>query len=200
MSSPFPLLRLPRLVLFDVFKLLSIGEKIKLSLCSKKISTQINNCRLYSQKVMVSLDMLYQGIRVYSENNNDRFGIFNRYNSATINNPDMQQYQIEGRTVLVISFPRRIETFWKNHQEGFLSVIQHLLKMFQCKISTSYKNEFIIEYLYVKTQNYTNDGAMILGMNLMELRGQVIQTDNGSKKATFRTDSRSIEMSVTSFV
>ncbi|KAF1771191.1 hypothetical protein GCK72_003017 [Caenorhabditis remanei] len=29
-----------------------------------------------------------------------------------------------------------IETFWANHQEGYLSIIRHLLKMFQCKIST----------------------------------------------------------------
>ncbi|KAF1771155.1 hypothetical protein GCK72_002981 [Caenorhabditis remanei] len=31
-----------------------------------------------------------------------------------------------------------VKTFWTNHQEGFLFVIQHLLKIFQCKISTNY--------------------------------------------------------------
>ncbi|EFO85046.1 hypothetical protein CRE_22058 [Caenorhabditis remanei] len=137
MSSPFPLLRLPRLVLFDVFKSLSIGEKIKLSLCSKKISIQINNARLYSQKVIVDLDILSRKIEVCSENSKERFYIFNSPDIGTYIDPDMQQCQIEGRTVSVISSPKRIKTFWKTNREGYLSVIRHLLKMFQCKISTN---------------------------------------------------------------
>ncbi|KAF1771346.1 hypothetical protein GCK72_003172 [Caenorhabditis remanei] len=134
-ASP-PLLRLPRLVLFEVFKSLSIGEKIKLSICSKKISTQINNARLYSQKVIVDLDCLYHNIRVYSENSKERFYIFNSSDTGTNIAPDWQPYRIEGRTVPVIFCFNSIQIFWKNHQEGFLSVVRYLLKIFQCKIST----------------------------------------------------------------
>ncbi|KAF1771301.1 hypothetical protein GCK72_003127 [Caenorhabditis remanei] len=70
-----PLLRLPRLVLGEVFKSLNIGEKIQLSFCSKKVSTQINNARFYSQKVIVVLDCLNEKINVHSENNKETFEI-----------------------------------------------------------------------------------------------------------------------------
>ncbi|EFP01938.1 hypothetical protein CRE_13776 [Caenorhabditis remanei] len=133
---PLPLLRLPQLVLFEVFKSLSIGEKIKLSFCSKKIFTQINNARLYSQKVIVDLDCLYHNIRVYSENSKERLHIFNCSDTGTNIAPDWQPYRIEGRTVPVIFCFNSIQIFWKNHQEGFLSVVRYLLKIFQCKIST----------------------------------------------------------------
>ncbi|EFO85051.1 hypothetical protein CRE_22011 [Caenorhabditis remanei] len=103
MSSPLPLLRLPGVVLCEVFKSLSIGEKVKLSLCSKKVSIQINIARLYSQKVIVDLDWSGHNIRVSSENYRDSF---------------------------IISIYHDI---WKHH--NFLSAIEHLLKMFQCKIS-----------------------------------------------------------------
>ncbi|EFP04506.1 hypothetical protein CRE_23194 [Caenorhabditis remanei] len=135
MSSPFPLLRLPRVFLFDVFLSLSIGEKIKLSLCSKKISTQINNARLYSQKVIVDLGRLCQKIEVSSENSKDAFKIFIPFNTGKITDIDIQQCRIEGVTVPVTTKPAKIITFWKNHPKGLLSVIRHLLKMFQCKIS-----------------------------------------------------------------
>ncbi|EFO98947.1 hypothetical protein CRE_05249 [Caenorhabditis remanei] len=102
MSSPFPLLRLPRVVLFEVFKSLNIREKIRLSHCSRKISIQINSARLYSQKVIVVLDCLKRKIRVRSENDKDAYAIF-------------------------ISIKNR---------KGFSSFIQHILKMFPCKIST----------------------------------------------------------------
>ncbi|EFO97083.1 hypothetical protein CRE_31525 [Caenorhabditis remanei] len=275
---PLPLLRLPRLVLFDVFRSLNIEEKIKLSLCSTKISTQIYNDRFYSEKVIVNLDMINQGIRVHSENNKDAFKFF-----IDLDIWEMF-YSNSGR----------------NRQERFLSVIQHLLKMFQCKISsdlffsTSDLFELIIfelfdlqvefkalnivldgskdqnllwnqisrnfglvedlevlsnttntgfrpvftswpqnisistsawftlesllactcqriilggshlenrdldevlknwkaggfpnlEYLYVKSKSITNSGTTILGMNSKELDGKVMQTDDGSKKAT----------------
>ncbi|EFP04496.1 hypothetical protein CRE_24290 [Caenorhabditis remanei] len=133
--SPFPLFRLPRVVLCDVFKSLSIEEKIKLSLCSKKVSIQINNARLYSQKVIVVLNCLSYKIRVHSENIKDTFDIFNCYNGGTFNNPYIHQYQIEGHTVPVISFSEGITIFWKNYREGYLSVIRYLLKIFQCKFS-----------------------------------------------------------------
>ncbi|EFO85076.1 hypothetical protein CRE_22012 [Caenorhabditis remanei] len=127
MASPFPLLRLPRLALFDVFKSLSIGEKIKLSICSKKISNQINNARLYSQKVIVDLDMLNHGIRVCSENNEDKFDIFtkpgsakSRHNSST-KHLSISCCRLRGTAILT--------------KIRFVSVIQHLLKMFQCKFS-----------------------------------------------------------------
>ncbi|EFP01929.1 hypothetical protein CRE_13782 [Caenorhabditis remanei] len=106
MSSSFSLLRLPRLVLCEIFKSLNIEEKINLFLCSWKISTQINNARLYSQKVIVDLDCLCHNIRVCSENYRDSFEIsiypdfWKRHNSNT------QQFSIECR--------------------GFLSVIEHL--------------------------------------------------------------------------
>ncbi|EFO85007.1 hypothetical protein CRE_22004 [Caenorhabditis remanei] len=306
---PFPLLRLPRLVLGEVFKSLSIGEKIQLSFCSKKVSTQINNWRLYSQKVRVYLDMYSHKIEV-SQNGEDKFKIFNRCDST---DPDMQQLQIEGCTVPVICFTNEIEIFWKNHQEGFLSVIRHLLKMFKCKFSTtiSYYNsdlsqptismlfdlqqEFKIlnihpygsedynflwnkisrsfelvddfrilscfddfrpvfnswpqkitihssywftldylfacpctnitifnsllnnkdldeilrkwkaggfpnlEYLEIHSDLITNNETTILGMNIRELDRKVIQTDDGSKKATIDTGIGRIDIAVTPF-
>ncbi|KAF1771314.1 hypothetical protein GCK72_003140 [Caenorhabditis remanei] len=135
MSSPFPLLRLPGVILCEVFKSLNIGEKIKLSLCSKKTSAQINSARLYSQKVIVDLSRLYQKLEVSSENDKDAFEVINCSYSGAISDPKMQQCPIAGLTVPVIFFDEGITTFWKNHQEGFLSVIEHLLKMFQCKFS-----------------------------------------------------------------
>ncbi|EFP04509.1 hypothetical protein CRE_23191 [Caenorhabditis remanei] len=51
-----------------------------------------------------------------------------------------------------------------------------------------------LEYLYVESQNITNNGELILGMNLMELARTVIQTDDGSKNGTIRLDTGSIEM------
>ncbi|EFO85053.1 hypothetical protein CRE_22039 [Caenorhabditis remanei] len=134
MSFLFPLLRLPGVVLFKVFKSLSIGEKIKLSFCSKKVSIQINIARFYSQKVVIDLDCLSYKIRVHSENTKDAFEIFNCSNSGTINN-HMPQYRIEGRTVPVYSSIKGMITLWKNHRKGFLYVIRYLLKMFRCKFS-----------------------------------------------------------------
>ncbi|EFP11686.1 hypothetical protein CRE_27731 [Caenorhabditis remanei] len=101
MSSPFPLLRLPRLVLLDVFKSLSIGEKINLSLCSKKIFTLINNGRLYSKKVIVDLDMTFLNIEVHSENKKDRIQIFNCSGMVINNDWDIQQHRFEGHNVPV---------------------------------------------------------------------------------------------------
>ncbi|EFO85000.1 hypothetical protein CRE_22009 [Caenorhabditis remanei] len=137
MSSSFLLLRLPRLVLCEVFRSLSIGEKIQLSLCSKKISTQIINCRLYSQRVLVDLDCFSYKIRVHSENNRDTFEISIYSDSCKSHNSNTHQFSIACCTVKVISIPKGIKTLWKNNREGFLSVIQHLLKMFKCKFSTN---------------------------------------------------------------
>ncbi|EFO85054.1 hypothetical protein CRE_22028 [Caenorhabditis remanei] len=311
MSSTFPLLRLPGVVLCDVFKSLSIGEKIKLSFCSKKVSVQINNARLYSQKVIVDLDILSRKIRVLSENNIWAFDIFNYFNGGTSNDLYIHQHQIEGHTVPVFFFSEWITILWKNLREGYLSVIWYLLKIFQCKFSignnydsdlykttiselldrqvefktltirlngskdenllwnqiscnlglvedlriesvdnpdvtpvfTSWPQKINIsssawftleslltcpctsillegshfenkdlevifrkwktggfpnlEYLYVNSSSIANNGTTILGMNLMELDGNVIQTEDGSKKATIRIRGRSIEMSVT---
>ncbi|KAF1771300.1 hypothetical protein GCK72_003126 [Caenorhabditis remanei] len=292
MSSPFPLLRLPGLVLCEIFKSLSIGEKIKLSFCSKKTSTQINNAQFYSQKVIVDLDMLSHKIRVCSKNNQDIFEIFTYQDSGK--NLNTHQLPIECCTT-------GIKTFWKNDQEGFLSVIQHLLKIFRCKISISnnYNSDLyqptismlfdlqvefktlticfdgskdqnllwnqissnfgLVEYLtsfsnpgfnpvftswprnisfissewvtlesllactcttikldwsdfgnkdldeilkkwktggfanlkrlVISSQNIKNNGELILGMNLMELNGKVIQADDVLKKSTIRIDS-----------
>ncbi|EFO85063.1 hypothetical protein CRE_22008 [Caenorhabditis remanei] len=309
MSSPFPLLRLPRLVLFEVFKSLSIEEKIKLSFCSEKISTQINSARLYSQKVRVDLDISRKKIRVCSEHNTNIFGCV--YIGIS-NDPDSQQYQIGGLPVPVIPYTKGINACWKNHPKGFISAIRHLLKMFKCKISTdiSYYNSDVyqpmiselfdlqlefktltirpkgskdqnllfnqisskfglvedltisasfdrgfrpvftswpqkicimrsdwftleslltctcttitlkysllenkdwevilmkwktggfpsLKRLTIDSLRFTNNGEEILGMNLMELNGEVIKTDDGSKKATIRIIGRNIEMSVT---
>ncbi|EFO85034.1 hypothetical protein CRE_21995 [Caenorhabditis remanei] len=311
---PLPLLRLPRLILCEVFKSLSISEKIKLSFCSKKTSAEINNARLYSQKVIVDLDILHQEIRVLAENSNETFEIFNCYDNGESNKPYIKQYRIAGCTVPVICFTDEIEIFWKNHREGFLSVTQQLFEMFQCKISTyiecylsvslqpalfdlfdlqlefktliiflngkkgqnvlfnqissnfglvkylsiscvpdpgfqpvftSWPQKIIIwnsawftlqyllactcttitleeshlgnkdlneilknwkagefpnlERLKIISHNITNNGTTILGMNLMELVGMVIQTNDGSKKATLRVRGLGIEMSVTPF-
>ncbi|EFO85024.1 hypothetical protein CRE_21986 [Caenorhabditis remanei] len=128
MSSPFPLLRLPGVVLCEVFKSLSIGEKIKLSLCSKRISSQINNARLYSQKVIVDLDILRKKIRVHSKNDEDSFEIFAITDSGNTLNSKSDQFLVTCDVVRDTSIS--IGT-------TFLSVIRHLLKMFQCKFSTS---------------------------------------------------------------
>ncbi|EFO85029.1 hypothetical protein CRE_22029 [Caenorhabditis remanei] len=312
MFSPFPLLRLPRLVLCEVFKSLNIGEKIKLSLCSKKVSSQINNARLYSQKVIIDVDCLNHKIRVHSENNKVIFEISTYSDPCKSQNSNVQQFSIAGCSVRVIHIPTRIKTFWKNYREGFLSVIRHLLKMFQCKISISiscYDNDLYqptmsmlfdlqqefkrlgiklegsedrqllwnqisnnlglvenlsissvsdpgfsavftswpqkigirssawitlehllectstriilkrsqlenkdldvilknwkagglpnLEYLEIHSHNITNNGATILGMAPLELRGKVIQSDDGSKRAFIRMSNQSIEMSVT---
>ncbi|EFO85077.1 hypothetical protein CRE_22014 [Caenorhabditis remanei] len=313
MSSPFPLLRLPRLVLFDVFKSLSIGEKIKLSFCSKKVSTQINNARLYSQKVNVQLNCLRQKISVYTENYKNSFEISIYSDSWRSHNSNTDQFSIACCTARVISISKGVQICWKNHQEGFLYVTQHLLKMFQCTISTKshcYGSDFFhptismlfdrqvefkrlticlngskdqslfwnqissnfglveyfriesvadpafipvfnswpqkiyiirsdwftlesllactcttitlwdsllgtkdldvilrkwkaggfanLEWMKIQSRNIENNETTILGMNLMELRGMVIQTDDGSKKATINTDYGRIEMSVIS--
>ncbi|EFO97104.1 hypothetical protein CRE_31519 [Caenorhabditis remanei] len=138
MSSPFPLLRLPRLVLGEVFKSLNLGEKIKLSLCSKKVSTQINNNRLYSQKVIVDLDCSRQKIiRVLSENDKDTFQISIHPDSDICPYSTIQQCSMLCSTVRVMSIQTGIKTFWENNQkEGYLSFLRHLLKIFQCKFST----------------------------------------------------------------
>ncbi|EFO85056.1 hypothetical protein CRE_21983 [Caenorhabditis remanei] len=140
--SPFPLLRLPRLVLREVFKLLSISGKIKLSFCSKKVFALINNDRLYSPEVIVGLDILYQNIEVYSGNDEDSFKVLTCCEREMSSASDIQQYRIEGRTVRVTSSSTRIKTFWKNYSEGFLSVIRFILKIFRCKISTGFNCHF----------------------------------------------------------
>ncbi|EFO85071.1 hypothetical protein CRE_21999 [Caenorhabditis remanei] len=133
---PFLLLHLPQLVLFKVFKSLSINEKIKLSICSKRISTQINNARLYSQKVVVVLDILRKKISVFSKNGQDKCEIFTYPDSGKSQDSNAQQFSIACCSVSAVSIPIGIKIFCKNHEEGFLSVIRHLLEMFRCKIST----------------------------------------------------------------
>ncbi|KAF1762865.1 hypothetical protein GCK72_011128 [Caenorhabditis remanei] len=100
----------------------------------QKISTQINNACLYSQKVIVDLDWSGQKIRVHSENHEDSFEILIRFNYEIVNEPKSIKI-VKGRAVSVISYNKGIKEFWKNHQEGFLSVVRYLLKMFRCKIS-----------------------------------------------------------------
>ncbi|KAF1771183.1 hypothetical protein GCK72_003009 [Caenorhabditis remanei] len=48
-----------------------------------------------------------------------------------------------------------------------------------------------------ESRNITSFEATILGMNLREVNGMVIQTDDGSKKATIELGQQYIEMSVT---
>ncbi|EFP04501.1 hypothetical protein CRE_24288 [Caenorhabditis remanei] len=281
-----------------------------ISICSKKVSTQINNARLYSQQVIVDLNILSQKIRVHSENNEDTFEIFT-YSWSSLNS-NAHQFVIAGCTIRGTSISKGIQIFWKNHSEGFVSVIQHLLKMFQCKISTiinrlncdlyqpvvselfhlqlefkkltisidgskrrnllwnqiannlglvedliivtilpsvfvpvftswpqninitssfwftlkatctcttitlwgSYLSSMDLdeilkkwktggfpnlERLEIHSDNIEDDGTMILGMNLEELNAKVIQTDDGSKKATINTRYNRIKMYVTPF-
>ncbi|EFP01940.1 hypothetical protein CRE_13774 [Caenorhabditis remanei] len=309
---PLPLLRLPQLVLCEIFKSFNIGEKIKLSFCSKKLSTQINNAQFYSQKVIVDLDILNQNIRVHSENNKDSFEIYTYPGSWNSHNSNTHQYPIAGCSAPVITTPTGIKIFWKNYPEGFLSVIQYLLKIFYCKISTtidhhnsdiyqpviselfhlqlefkkitisldgseqrnllwnkiasnlrlveelriiSVENPHVrpvvtywpekisvtsfywfqsllastctritldwlhldntdldeilrkwkaggfpnLEHLKIHGQGIKDIGATILEMHLWELAGMVIEADDGSKNATIRIDTGSVEMSVTSF-
>ncbi|EFO85013.1 hypothetical protein CRE_21974 [Caenorhabditis remanei] len=56
-----------------------------------------------------------------------------------------------------------------------------------------------LERLKIDGQNITNNGTTILGMSLLELRGKVIHSDDGLKKATIDTGYCRIEMSVTPF-
>ncbi|KAF1771344.1 hypothetical protein GCK72_003170 [Caenorhabditis remanei] len=170
MSSPFPLLRLPGLVLCDVFRSLNIGEKIQLSIYSKKISTQINNCRLYSQNVIVDLSCLSHKIRVHSENNRDTFEISNYSDSCKSQNSNTHQFSIACCSVRVISIPKGI-TLGKNHREAFLSVIRHLLKMFQCKFSTTIS--------YCNSDLYQPTIAMLFDLR-MEFKTIIIDL-NGSE-------------------
>ncbi|EFP08666.1 hypothetical protein CRE_30557 [Caenorhabditis remanei] len=308
MSSPFPLLRLPRLVMFEVFKSLSIGEKIQLSLCSKKTLAQFNNARLYSQKVHVHLDMTIERIQVYPEDFKDWFQI-GIHIDRKIDNPTIQLF---GRRI--VPMYKTIKTYWKNLGEGFLCVTRHLLKMFHCEISTGkecWRNDFFqpviselfeqqvkfktltirlygstdenlfwnqisnkfglvkdlsissvanlgfspvfiswpqaitimnsdwftletlwtcpcsfinlenstlkhmdlneilrkwmsggfpnLDLLKIHTLRFRDYREDILGMDWMELSVMVIQTDDGLKKATFKTDHQSIEMSVSPF-
>ncbi|EFP01936.1 hypothetical protein CRE_13783 [Caenorhabditis remanei] len=293
MSSSFPLLRLPRLVLFNVFKSLSIGEKIQLSLCSKRTSAQFNNARLYSQKVHVHLDMTIERIQVYPEDFKDCFQI-GIHVDREIDNPTIQFF---GRRI--VPMYKTIKTYWKNLGEGFLWVTRHLLKMFHCEISTGkdcWRTDFFkpiiselfelqvkfktltirlngkrmntcsgtkypinldcpvftswpqkitimnsdwftletlltcpcsfinlenstlkhkdlneilrkwksggfpnLDLLKIHTLRFRDYREDILGMDWMELSVMVIQTDDGSKKATFKTDHQSIEMSVSPF-
>ncbi|EFP06448.1 hypothetical protein CRE_29250 [Caenorhabditis remanei] len=265
---PLPLLRLPQLILREVFKSLSIIEKIKLSLCSKKMS-QINISRLHSQKVILVLDILKQNIRVLSENNRDIFEIFTYPDSEIGQNSNIS---------------RGFQIFSKNHQEGCLSVTRNLLKMFQCKVTTNiscYNTDLYqpmvsmllirmwnsksslfplkdqkmssfftswqqkigiinsawftlehllactcttitlgkshlgskdldvmlrnwkaggfpnLEYLLVDRDYISNNTTTIWKLNPSELRGNVIRTNDGTKKATINTSSGRIEMYVT---
>ncbi|EFO98951.1 hypothetical protein CRE_05247 [Caenorhabditis remanei] len=139
-DSPFPLLRLPRLVQCEIFKSLNIEEKIMLSFCSKRISTQINNYRLYSQKVIVDLDCFKQVIDIQSENNQDIFQVGILPDSRISHSSTIQKLSIACCTVRAEYLQKGMKTFWNNCLEGFLSIIHHLLKIFQCKMSTSFNS------------------------------------------------------------
>ncbi|EFP06447.1 hypothetical protein CRE_29253 [Caenorhabditis remanei] len=56
-----------------------------------------------------------------------------------------------------------------------------------------------LENLYIGSQNITNNGELIMGINWRELDGMVFQTDDGSKKATFRIRNQWFDMSVNRF-
>ncbi|EFP04497.1 hypothetical protein CRE_24293 [Caenorhabditis remanei] len=96
------------------------GKRIKLSLCSKKISTQINNARLYSQKVIVDLDMLNKEINVYSENKKDTLEISIYPGSSFLNSSTRQFF--------TACYAKGIAIFWKNYREGYLYVIRHITR------------------------------------------------------------------------
>ncbi|EFO85096.1 hypothetical protein CRE_22024 [Caenorhabditis remanei] len=227
MSSAFPLLRLPRLVLFDVFKSLSIGEKIKLSFCSKKVSTQINNCRLYSQKVHVHLDMYSHKIEVF-ENGENKFKIFNLSDRGTNTDPYKQQYQIGGNFGLVeyltifsivnpaftpvfTSWPQNISIMDSNWftLKYLLACTSTTITLKESRLENKDMDEVLrkwktggfpnLQRLEIQSRNITSFGATIFGMNLRELNELVIHSDDGSKKATIKTYHGHIEISVTSF-
>ena len=262
----------------------------------------------------MDLDFLNRKIRVFSENNEVRFEIFTYQDSWTTQYFDTQQVHIAGCSVPITSSRIGMSTFWKNRQEGFLSVIRHLLKIFRCKFSISnnynsysfscaktiselfnlqvkfkrlsirlngsedrillwnqissyfglvedltissvanpgfrpvftswpqkidipwcsdwvtlesllactcttirlggshfcnkdlddllrkWKSEGFpnLKCLKIYSQNIRRNGTTILGMNLLELRGKVIRTDDGSKKAIINTGDGRIEISVT---
>ena len=86
---------------------------------------------------MIDLDFLSHKISIHSKHSKERFHIFNSSDTGTKIHRNIQQYQIGGRTVPVVFCFKSIQIFWNNHQKGFLSVTQHLLKIFRCKISIS---------------------------------------------------------------
>ncbi|KAF1771196.1 hypothetical protein GCK72_003022 [Caenorhabditis remanei] len=56
-----------------------------------------------------------------------------------------------------------------------------------------------LKYLKIHSLSFTDDREQILGMNLNELDGMVLQTDDGSKKATIKLRPFWIDMDVTPF-
>ncbi|KAF1771294.1 hypothetical protein GCK72_003120 [Caenorhabditis remanei] len=56
-----------------------------------------------------------------------------------------------------------------------------------------------LERLMIHSKFIAVNESTILGMSPFELRRKDLQTDDGSKKATFKLSTRSIEMSVTPF-
>ncbi|EFO97084.1 hypothetical protein CRE_31522 [Caenorhabditis remanei] len=115
-----------------------VSVRIRLSLGSRKISIQISNDRFDSQKVIVDLGMLNQKIIVCTENSKDTFLVSIHLDFSKSRNSNDQHSSIACCTGTVVSTQNGIRTYWKNYREGFISVIQLLLKMFQCKISTSF--------------------------------------------------------------
>ncbi|KAF1771200.1 hypothetical protein GCK72_003026 [Caenorhabditis remanei] len=56
-----------------------------------------------------------------------------------------------------------------------------------------------LKSLTITSLEFTDDGEQTLGMNLSELNGMVLKTDDGLKMATIELGPHRIEMSVTSF-
>ncbi|EFO97092.1 hypothetical protein CRE_31524 [Caenorhabditis remanei] len=217
MSSPFPLLRLPRLVLCEVFKSLSIGEKIKLSLCSKRISTQINNDRLYSQKVIVNLHD--EKIKVHFENDRDTFEIFISPETKKTRGSVFNLQDQKMKVCCLTSYPvaldwlrifasRLVDSAWFT-LEYLLECASTKILLWQSHLENKNLDEVLrkwragelpnLKYLNVKSNSITNNGTTILGMKLSELAGKVIQTDDGTKKAIIKLDYYNIQISVAPF-
>ncbi|EFO85009.1 hypothetical protein CRE_21982 [Caenorhabditis remanei] len=208
---------------------------------------------MYSQKVRVVLDILYQEIRVYHENNKDAFKIFNYPDSEKILNSNIQQFSITCCTTFTIALNGSRDNNWMFNQISdkfglvkdleiisransnvrpiFASWPQNvdipnsawftLEYLFACtcttiKLDKSHLgnkdlNDILknwkaggfpsLERLKVYSHNIKNNGTTILGMNLMELNGMIIQTNDESKNATINTGFRygCIEMCVTPF-
>ncbi|EFP04499.1 hypothetical protein CRE_24287 [Caenorhabditis remanei] len=199
----FSLLRLPGVVLCEVFKSLSIGEKIKLSLCSKKISAQINIARLYSEKVIVDLGRVYC---IYLKGSKDEIMFWNQISNKLKLVEDLELSSIlkPDFNPVFTSWPQKIgiiRSAWFS-LEYLLTCTCTTIELDWSHLGMTDFNTVLknwktggfpnLEYLYVEGQNIQNNGTM-------NWSRMVIQTDDGSKKATINTRYNRIKMYVTPF-
>ncbi|EFP08663.1 hypothetical protein CRE_30553 [Caenorhabditis remanei] len=193
MSSPFPILRLPGVVLCDVFKSLSIGENVRVISTPKGITTLGKNHREAFLSVIRHLLKMFQ------------CKISTTISSTTIS--DLYQPTTAMLFDLRMKFKTIIIDLYGSEDRILFVYVALQLRFGITLLGNKDLEEILknwkaggflnLKYLYIGSQNITNNGELILGINWRELNGMVIQTDDGSKKAIIKTYAQSIEMSVT---